>query len=107
MSPSLCVCVSVRLCVLLSLSSGEVWSDRAQGCSFFHLLVSKVPGVSRRVRDVTEVCVILVVSLQPGAGVSTASYIHSAISLSVKSGNHTPIDSNTCSHKRTQTYRMY
>lgn len=88
MSPSLCV--SVRLCVLLSLFSGEVWSDGAQDCSLSHLLVSKVPGVSRRVRDVTEVCVILDVGLQRGAGVNTASYIQSAISLSIKSGNHTP-----------------
>lgn len=75
-SDVLCVtlsCVSVRL----SVSSGEVWSDEAQDGS-------RVPGVSCGVRDVAEVCVILDVGLQRGAGVSTARYTHSAISLSIK-----------------------
>ncbi|CAM4681142.1 unnamed protein product [Leuciscus chuanchicus] len=63
----------------------EVWSDEAQDCPLSRLLVSKVPGISCRVRDVAEVCVILDVGLQRGAGVNTASYIHSAISLSIKS----------------------
>lgn len=84
MSPS--QCVSVCLSVFFSVSSGEVWSDEAQDCSLSRLLVSKVPGISCRVRDVAEVCVILDVGLQRGAGVNTASYIHSAISLSIKSG---------------------
>ncbi len=103
MSPiSTSLCVSVCLCVLLSLSSGEVWSDWAQDCSLSRLLVSKVPVVSRRVRDVTEVCVILDVGLQRGAGVNTASYIQSAISLSIKSGNHTPqTRALTCTLKNT------
>lgn len=73
------------------LSSGEVWSDEAQDCSFSRLLVSKAPGISCRVRDVAEVCVILDVGLQRGAGVNTASYIHGSISLSIKWGKHTPI----------------